>query len=89
MMTLKESQLVISPAEIRERKCRPVGRLLLVGDQPHDSPVFGEHLRPDQDPEHGEDLQEEVLEDAGAHRSKVIRERRRKDERLSPSGCPC
>lgn len=38
---------------------------LLVGDQPHDGPVFGEHLRPDQDAENGEDLEEEVLGEVG------------------------
>lgn len=68
MMTLKESELVIKPeGDLLTRKPirEPICSLLLVGDQPHDSPVFGEHLRPDQDPEDGEDLQEEVLKDAG------------------------
>ena len=37
----------------------------LVGDQPHDSPVFRKHLGPDEDPEHREDLKEKVLEHAG------------------------
>lgn len=37
--------------------------VLLIGDQAHDGPVFGKHLRPDQNPEHGEDLEEEVLEE--------------------------
>lgn len=38
-----------------------VSSVSLVGDQAHDGPVLGEHFRPDQDPEDGEDLQEEVL----------------------------
>lgn len=37
----------------------------LVGDQPHDGPVFRKHLGSDEDPEHREDLKEKVLEHAG------------------------
>ena len=36
--------------------------VLLVGDQPHDGPVFREHFWSDQDPEDCEDLEEKVLE---------------------------
>lgn len=38
---------------------------LLVGDQSHNGPVFRKHFRPDEDPEHCEDLKKEVLEHAG------------------------
>lgn len=36
--------------------------VLLVGDQPHDGPVFRKHFRSDEDPEHCEDLKKKVLE---------------------------
>lgn len=51
----------------------PVPSALLVGDQPHDGPVFGEHFGSDQDPEHREDLQKKILEHAETHRRTVRR----------------
>lgn len=41
--------------------------VLLVGDQPHDGPVFRKHFWSDQDPEDCEDLKEEVLECTNTH----------------------
>lgn len=34
---------------------------LLISNEPHDRPIFREHFGSDQDPEHGENLQEELL----------------------------
>lgn len=36
-------------------------RFLLISDEPHDCPIFRKHLGPDQDSEHGENLEEEIL----------------------------
>lgn len=46
--------------------------VLLVGDQPHDGPVFRKHFWSDQDPEDCEDLKKKVLEHTNTHAGVVL-----------------
>lgn len=45
----------------QESRKEELVRVLLIGNEPHHCPIFRKHLGPDQDPEHGENLQEVIL----------------------------